>query len=134
MRFRKSIPMVVTWLVCELVGCSRKTEVPLPAGGRLVNMAMQDLAGLSGLARDEGGTLYAVAEDDRTLVELSAAGQEQHRYRVNGVSDGLEFESLAWLGKDRFAVGTEGGCKEGTEHVLVLPRYCGSIGWLGNGL
>ncbi len=122
MRIRQSIPMVAIWLAGALVGCSRKTEVPLPAGGRLVAMNMQDLAGLSGLARDDGGTFYAVPEEDRTLLEVSTTGQEQHRYRVSGVPEGVEFESLAWLGKDRFAVGTEGGCKEGAEHVLVLAR------------
>jgi len=87
-----------------------------------VNMPMQDLPGLSGLARDDGGLLFAIPEDDRFLVELNAGGQEQHRYRVNGVADGLEFESLAWLGKDRFAIGTEGGCKDGAEHVLIVTR------------
>ncbi|HRI62628.1 MAG TPA: esterase-like activity of phytase family protein [Polyangium sp.] len=122
MRIRQSIPMVAIWLAGALMGCSRKTDGSLPAGGRLVAMNMQDLAGLSGLARDDGGTFYAVPEEDRMLLELSAAGQEQRRYRVNGVPEGVEFESLAWLGKDRFAVGTEGGCKEGAEHVLVLAR------------
>jgi hypothetical protein len=114
--------MVAVGLICIVAGCSRKTEVPLPAGGRLVNMAMQDLAGLSGLARDDSGALFAVPEEERVLVELTAAGQEQHRYRVSGVPEGMEFESLAWLGKDRFGVGTEGGCKDGTEHVLVVVR------------
>lgn len=94
----------------------------MPAGGRVISMPMQDLPGLSGLARDDAGALFAVPEQERVLIELSATGQEQHRYRVSGVADGIEFESLAWLGKDRFAIGTEGGCKDGAEHVLVITR------------
>lgn len=117
----KSLPIVIISLGISL-GCSKKTEAPFPSGGRLVNMPMQDLPGLSGLARDDVGMLYAVPEEDRYLVELSASGQEQHRYRVSGVADGLEFESLAWLGKDRFAMGTEGGCKDGFERILIVTR------------
>lgn len=117
----KALPIFVVSLGV-LAGCSKKTDAPFPSGGRLVNMPMQDLPGLSGLARDDAGMLYAIPEDERFVVELSAGGQEQHRYRVSGVADGLEFESLAWLGKDRFAIGTEGGCKEGTEHILIVTR------------
>jgi hypothetical protein len=117
----KALPIFVISLGI-LWGCSKKTEAPALSGGRLVPMAMQDLPGLSGLARDDGGMLFAIPEDDRFLVELNAGGQEQHRYRVSGVADGLEFESLAWLGKDRFAIGTEGGCKDGAEHILIVTR------------
>lgn len=87
-----------------------------------MNMPKQELTGLSGLARDDAGTLFAVPEEDRMLLELSATGQELHRYPVSGVPEGVEFESLAWLGKDRFAMGTEGGCKDGAEHVLLVTR------------
>jgi Esterase-like activity of phytase len=117
----KAIPIAVVSLGV-LFGCSKKTEAPFPAGGRLVEMPLRDLAGLSGLARDDAGMLYAVPENDRFVVELNAGGQEQHRYRVSGVAEELEFESLAWLGKDRFAIGTEGGCKDGAEHVLIVTR------------
>jgi Esterase-like activity of phytase len=118
----RTLPIVVFSCVIIVVGCSQKTETPLPAGGRLINVPVHDLAGLSGLARDDTGALFAVPEEERVLIELSMTGQEQHRYRVNGVSEGIEFESLAWLGKDRFAVGTEGGCKDGADHVLMITR------------
>lgn len=117
-----SVAMVGVVSVCALVGCSRKTEAPMPPGARLISMPKQELPGLSGLARDDAGALYAVPEEDRFLLELSATGQEQHRYPVTGVAEGLEFESLAWLGKDRFAMGTEGGCKDGAEHILIVTR------------
>jgi hypothetical protein len=101
---------------------SRKTTAPMPPGAHLITIAMQDLPGLSGLARDDTGALFAVPEEDRFLLELSASGTEQHRYPVTGVAEGLEFEGLAWLGKDRFAIGTEGGCKDGADHVLLVAR------------
>lgn len=118
----QSVSIIALCSVCASLGCSKKTEAPLPPGGRIVNMAMQDLPGLSGLARSDTGSLFAVPEQERMLVELSVAGQEQHRYRVTGVPEGVEFESLAWLGKDRFGIGTEGGCKDGAEHVLIVER------------
>jgi len=83
---------------------------------------MQDLVGLSGLARNDTGALFAVPEEDRFLLAFSATGTEEHRYRVTGAPEGVEFEALAWLGKDRFAIGTEGGCKEGADHVLLVVR------------
>lgn len=121
---RRYLVVSIVALLCigAFVWFSRKTETPMPARGRLVNMPMQDLAGLSGLARDEAGTLFAVPEEDPFLLEFSVAGAEQHRYRVTGASEGVEFEALAWLGKDRFAIGTEGGCKDGADHVLLVTR------------
>lgn len=122
MRDRPVLPIVVATFLLLMGGCSKKTEAPLPAGGRLINVPIQDLSGLSGLARDDTGALFAVPEEDRMLVEIAMTGEEKHRYRVNGVPNGVEFESLAWLSKDKFAMGTEGGCSDGAEHVLVVER------------
>ncbi len=122
MRDRFVLPMAAAIVFSLVAGCSKKTDGALPAGGRLIDVPIQDLSGLSGLARDDTGALFAVPEEERVLVEISATGQEKHRYRVNGVQQGLEFESLAWLGKDKFGVGTEGGCSDGSEHVLIVER------------
>lgn len=122
-RYYVVISIVVLACIGAFVWFSReKPEAPMPAGGRVVNVPMQDLVGLSGLARDDVGTLFAVPEEDRFLLEFSATGAEQHRYRVTGTPEGVEFESLAWLGKDRFAIGTEGGCKDNSEHVFLVVR------------
>jgi hypothetical protein len=94
----------------------------MPPNGRVVNVAVPDLPGLSGLARDDAGSLFTVAEDARVLLEVSVAGVEQRRWEVSGAREGVEFESVAWLGKDRFAIGTEGGCDDGSEHVLIVER------------
>lgn len=122
MTTRKAASIFAFSCVCLLAGCSRKPDTAMPSGGRIVNVQVLDLPGLSGLARDDASSLFAVPEDIRVLLELSVAGAEQHRYRVSGVPEGVEFESLAWLGKGRFAIGTEGGCKDGSEHVLVVER------------
>lgn len=120
MRFCRTAPIL---LFCVIAGCSRKTETALPAGGsHVVNMPMQDLVGLSGLARDDTGAIFTVPERDYVLVELKPTGEEQHRYPISGIPKDVELESLAWLGKDRFGVGTEEGCKDGSEHVYIVQR------------
>lgn len=121
---RRYLVLSIVALVCigAFAWFSRKTETPMPAAGRIIDTPMQDLAGLSGLARDETGALFVVPEEDPFLLEFSVTGTEQHRYRVTGAPEGFEFESLAWLAKDRFAIGTEGGCKDGADHVLFVTR------------
>ena len=113
-------------LLCSACdGCSSQSAgsaTPLPKGARLVPVPVSDLAGLSGLARDDRGSLWTVPENVPLRLELSAAGAELGRVRVSGVPEGVELESVAWLGADRFAIGTEGGCKDGSERVLLVTR------------
>lgn len=81
-----------------------------------------DLVGLSSLAVGQGGALFTLPERAPVLLELSPDGAEVRRSALVGAPDGLEFEALAWLGGQRFAIGTEGGCATGSERVLVATR------------
>jgi len=112
------LPLSLT--ACE--GCSSSSPPPLPPGARLVPVAVSDLSGLSGLARDDKGALWAVPETKFLLLQISPSGAELGRFPLSGVPEGAELESLAWLGEDRFAIGTEGGCKDGAEKILLVTR------------
>ncbi|UQA61212.1 esterase-like activity of phytase family protein [Polyangium aurulentum] len=96
---------------------------PTPAA-RIEKLPIDDVAGLSGLAADDRGSLWSVPEDRPMLVEIPASGAPRSM-PLRGVPDGLELESLAWLGGDRFAAGTEGGCGSGAERILLILREGG---------
>ncbi|HWN67071.1 MAG TPA: hypothetical protein VNM90_05495 [Haliangium sp.] len=89
-------------------------------------VALEDVAGLSGAATDARGVLWMVPERRHVLIE-QAAGAPARAWPLSGVPDeGLDLESLAWLGtiegRERFAVGTEGVCERNTHAVLVVER------------
>jgi hypothetical protein len=89
---------------------------------RALPLPVDDLSGLSSLAVGEGGALFTLPERRPLLLELAPDGAEVRRTPLAGAPDGLEFESLAWLGGQRFAIGTEGGCASGVERVLLATR------------
>lgn len=67
--------------------------------------------GLSGTAVDDEGRLWAVAERGHYLVSLDVddakQGERFMRVPIDGIPDGMDAESLAWLGDGRMAIGTE---------------------------
>jgi hypothetical protein len=65
-----------------------------------------DVDGLSGLTTAGDGTLWAVAESTRALVAL-VPGAAARIVDLEGVPDGLDTESIAWIDGSRFALGTE---------------------------
>jgi hypothetical protein len=90
----------------------------------LAVVALADVAGLSGAATDARGVLWMVPERRHVLIEQ---GDAPRVWPLAGVPDeGLDLESLAWLGmhegRERFAVGTEGVCERNTHAVLVVER------------
>ncbi|MCG8417430.1 MAG: SdiA-regulated domain-containing protein [Proteobacteria bacterium] len=82
--------------------------------------------GLSGLTVDDAGTLWSLAERIRVLVSSTArpgtggTGAAAREYQLTGVPDGRELESIAWLGKNRFAIGTEGTCDGKAYRILIV--------------
>jgi hypothetical protein len=91
-----------------LVGCGgpRSAErVPF----RAVSIDTAD--GLSGLAADASGGLWAVAERADIAYRIVLDGSYHTKieaFRIEGVPDGIDLEGIAVLGGDRFAFGTEG--------------------------
>ena len=74
-------------------------EVPLPPG-------------TSDLSLDDRGHLWSVAERDREIDEIvlveAPLAVTITRHPMDGVPDGVDTESLAWLGNGKFSIGTEG--------------------------
>lgn len=110
------------------VGCSREPAggAPVDAGPAprvsLTDLGIHDASGLSGLAADDRGVLWAVPERQPILLEMPGGGALPRSIPLRGAPDGLELESLAWLGEDRFAIGTEAGCRGGAEPILIVRR------------
>jgi hypothetical protein len=100
--------------------------VPAEVPAKVDVVALEDVAGLSGTATDARGVLWLVPERRHVLIE-QAAGAPPRVWPLSGVPDeGLDLESLAWLGthegRERLAVGTEGICERNTHAVLVVER------------
>jgi hypothetical protein len=66
--------------------------------------------GESDLTLDGSGHIWAIAERDRFASELVLAGSNVAviEHAVDGVPDGNDTESIAWLGGSNFALGIEG--------------------------
>ena len=86
--------------------------------------------GLSDLALDPRGQLWAIPERDRVLVELTvpavptpanAGLYPTVTHPLDGVPDGDDTESLTWLGPDQIALGLEGR-DEGTATIAYAER------------
>lgn len=78
--------------------------------------------GLSGVARDARGEMWAVSEERRELHALDARwdGTSRRRLPIEGVAPELELESAAFLGDGRFALGTETEVERDADAILVV--------------
>jgi hypothetical protein len=125
-------------LVCAVIGtagCRGSGAGGAPQGegaagptvpAEVTVVALEDMAGLSGVAADARGVLWIVPERKHVLIE-QATGAPPRVWPLAGVPDeGLDLESLAMLGtrdgRERMAVGTEGICERNTHAVLVIER------------
>ena len=77
--------------------------------------------GISDLSLDDRGHIWAVAERDHVVVELVLEGSplaiKDVEHPLDGIPAGVDTEAIAWLGNNRFAIGTEGQ-DEATASVL----------------
>lgn len=66
--------------------------------------------GMSDLTIDDRGILWAIAERDRTVLEIDVTKQPPlvTTHPLQGIADGVDTEAIAWLGNGAFAIGTEG--------------------------
>lgn len=89
----------------------------------------RSLRGLSGLAVEPSGRLWSVAERGVALVPLRLDGDrvvpDGDPLPVRDWPVGLDAESIAWLGPDRFLVGTESLAEGRTADRLVTVRIRG---------
>ncbi len=104
-----------------------RPEPPPHAPTRLVSAARSvvdalNLTGLSDLTASDDGKLWAVAERTRSLVRMQADGSDVRLVPLVGVPVRLDVEGMAWLGGDRFALGTESDDPRRTSDLLLFAR------------
>jgi hypothetical protein len=80
-----------------------------------------DVTGLSGLARDASGVLWAVAERKRFAVRIGP-DRSAEPIPIEGVRDGLDLESMTWLPDGRLLLGTELGEDGRASDALLVAR------------
>jgi hypothetical protein len=78
--------------------------------------------GISGVARDDRGRLWAVSEERHELVRFEPTWDLAtiERFPISGILQGLELESAAWLGAGTFALGTETDDERDEDAVLIV--------------
>lgn len=78
--------------------------------------------GISGLARSDDGTLWALPERDRRMIRIPPSGPIT-RITISGAPEGVDLESLAWIGGATLAFGTESQKSD----RLLDPIYFGVV-------
>ncbi|MEC9070937.1 MAG: esterase-like activity of phytase family protein [Myxococcota bacterium] len=76
------------------------------------------LEGVSGLARHADGSLWLSPERQRALIRQDPSGTSMQIYPLEGVPEGLDTESIAWLPDGRLALGTERVAHRGEDPIL----------------
>ncbi|MBZ0117586.1 MAG: hypothetical protein K8H88_11350 [Sandaracinaceae bacterium] len=115
------------FVVAALVACSGAAPAPSASSGpplERVDLHLSSPNGLSGLAADEQGRLWAIAERERVLLRI-VDGRVEARVPIDGVPEGLDTESLAYVGDGVFAAGTESMDEDRTSDVILLLRVEG---------
>jgi hypothetical protein len=101
-----------------------------PAAARaFVRVAIDTAPGLSGLAADDTGGLWTVAERAEAAYRVAlspALVPTVSRVGITGVPGHVDLEAIAWLGDGRFAFGTE-GTGVGSATVLLAGRTAGGL-------
>jgi hypothetical protein len=100
-------------LLVALASCGHKDDpragLAERAKGTFHQIVIDTPPGMSDLSLDDQGNLWSVPERDRFLLELTVDGKILQKYPITGVPDGMDTESVAWLGQDHFVIGVEGG-------------------------
>jgi Esterase-like activity of phytase len=105
-----------------LVGCKKTAELDTKKTESLFTEVVVDTApGLSGLAADDQGRLWTVAERDAKAYRITLDATLKpaiETFAVTGVPGDTDLEGIEELGDGRFAFGTEGR-EDGIATVLV---------------
>jgi len=110
-------------------GCGKQPTIDKQRAAALfVEVPVETANGLSGLAADYGGALWAVAERDARAYRITldaALAPTLETFEVRGVPEGTDLEGMAVLDREpvptHFALGTEGQL-DGKATVLLAER------------
>lgn len=111
-------------ILLVLAACGSKGMDKERAAALFTEVPVETAPGLSGLAVDDDGYLWTVAERDAKafLIKLDNAQKPTvQTFPIEGIPAGLDLEAMAWLGKGRFAFGTEGG-DDGISTILIAEE------------
>lgn len=100
------------------------TASSITSPAELQEYRLETAPGLSGLAIDDRGVLWTVAERARTAyrIELSATREPAlDAYVIHGIPPGRDLEAVAILADGRLVFGTESGI-DGVAEVLIAER------------
>ena len=89
-----------------------------------LELELPDVVGLSALARDERGSLWAFAERQRTAVRLEA-DRSTTLVQVAGIPQEVDLEGAVWLPDGRVALGTESNQAMRRSDSLFIARLHG---------
>jgi len=111
-------------LLVFLVACGRN-EVDRERAAKLFKeIEVKTAPGLSGLAVDDGDGIWTIAERDARAYRITLDAQDKptlETFVVEGIPPKIDLEGIAWLGPDKFALGTEGKI-DGLATVLLAER------------
>jgi hypothetical protein len=111
---RSAAALVAVLVAVPGSGCrARKREVDRERAAAMfdrIRLETHGEHGLSGLAVDEAGALWSVAERGASLwkVELDGTAARATRFAVRGLPSGEDLEAIAAVAGGGFVVGTEG--------------------------
>ena len=108
----------------EQDGCAAPAAAESAQVERL-DLALDEPNGLSGLATDGTGAVWAVSERDRMLIRVGQGGA-QRLVRVDDVPENTDLEALAWLQGARFAIGTESMLPERSADLVLVVEIAGA--------
>jgi hypothetical protein len=99
-------------LVVVLAACAKRHDKPADekaAKALYDEVVIEAPPGMSDLTVDDHGTLWAISERDRMVLEIHLGPPPRVvRHALDGVPAGIDTEALAWLGDGSFAIGFEG--------------------------
>lgn len=120
-------------LAVALAACSGSVHAPVAPSAPFGEYELATADGLSGLAIDDDGALWTVAERAERAYRITVPATGAPRvetFAIEGVSGDLDLEGIAWLGGDRFAFGTEGK-QRGVATLLLAQREGAKIAITG---
>ncbi len=120
---RVSLLCIAALAACGPRGGAGPAPVSVPAEA-LHDQTLGELpAGLSGLTRLAEGGLLAVPERTREAVLFAPGGERVlGTVPITGAPEGLDLESVAWMGGDRVALGTESRAAGRVTDLVLLGR------------
>ncbi len=107
-----------------LIACKSRSIDRDKAAALFTEVPLDTAPGLSGLALDDEGSLWTVAERDAKAYMIRLDDKlvpTVTEWPIEGLPGATDLEGVAWLGKGRLAFGTEGR-KDGETTVLIVEE------------